>query len=769
MFNYKSVYKQYIALAAVSLLTLAGCGGGSSDTATPENTKTTFVVGNKTAVDFASVIIQDRETGKTVYEGAFSCYSGQTECVLYYTGAEITGSAVLGFKNAQGKTIAFYDTYGAPGAYAPLSVSGGTTGSYLFEELLKASPKLANMTTAELGYRLKNFATNFSGATSSDHYSHLAAYYAGQNNEMDVSQFTSMLSKEIEDMRVPSSVQFNSTSFAVPVKTGLTAESRVCPPGTMLFVKILGKGIDVFDGLFKPFFEQIENLGDAACKPNETNAKLDDIIGQLNYMQKSVDKIRDSVGELSNLQAKAALEPKLKLFNSTVTDLATLSGKYETLRRGQGVGSLKAYVTKRYGTGADALEKAMADPINAVVLSPIVIGAIDSSNQNSYLKKIDGLTASDITFTDALNLLCQSPDVGDLVAMRSLCNQIIASSVARLAASQRMALTLASEAYDLLDAYPETASIYGYNVEKGAAIYSKELEDTFNTQASGLAGSFTANIVNSKNGNGYFYILDGLSTVLLDNMAKVQCADEAGRPLISGWVRSSRDEYLVTNCSADTVRSSYVLARYFLRVNNNSIAGRDNVTNLMGVLIPPLNSYTYMHSFGASKNDGKHAFLRFDRDAWSMAFRSEAYGADRPGSFVYNSSGEYKWILEGHAVVGKDMTSGSNNRLKLSGAWNNGTLKAKNLMLFEQNYDSSEWYDTWFRFTDTLGFSYVFLNQLYYNSPFKDLLCLTIECTGSDQGLSFVNGPQNLILKNADPGNKNLTGWQINGKFIDAE
>jgi hypothetical protein len=512
----------------------------------------------------------------------------------------------------------------------------------------------------------------------------------------------------------------------------------------------------------KPFFKQVGKISSDACKPGDN--KLGQILDALNTLQNSVDNIQNNLGALSNFLAKSKLEEKLKAYDSTTKDLVVLSENYKNLLRLNGVSTLKEYVEKNYGKDGLALDRALAaDTVGGVLTAIIEVSGANRSG--GFLKNIDQLTAGDITFIDGLNLLCANPSVGDVIELRSLCNMAISSTVARLAANHSMALILASEGYAVFDAYPSTARRYGYDVTRGATVYTKALTDVFFSQKNSLATSYQS-IRNSDGSAGYFKLLNGLSVPLLTNLKSVNCYDTNEKMyLISGWVKDASNEYLITNCNTfvEGPRSTIypfpipVQARYFLKVNNTVVSNTDSVANILGVLIP------------ASNKDPNARKLPGTNSQQAQLIALKPSYDPMPGTFTSNGRS-----LKGGTpnIVNSNLTDGPSERLRpYLTPWTNEILTANGLALYNHEGFVYEGVDNWLRYTDKNSMSYVFILNTF--SDRVSLHCVMTDCTSNyfKDTISFQYGIEDLGLSFADPRTdlRLLKGWTIGGQFIDAK
>lgn len=763
----RSLLVSVACFIATLLISACGSGSNSGSNQAPANTKIDFQISNLTNADFQTISIVDRATSTEVYYAELSCPASTRDCMAFYAGPSIAGSAVLEFKDSAGVAVAYYDTADTPGVYVVANVDDFTTGAYLYEQLVTTSEALKTMSIGDFAYRFELFTANYPSQSTDDLYQQLTAHYRFRQGTQPgtSSQFVTMLSQRLLNGEIAEQNEFLLKSTLLLARA--SSSPGGCPTG---FAYLFALGGDVlgellgerFGKALKPYFKQIGKIGSDSCKPGG-NGKLGEILNALNNLQSSVDNIQNNLGALSNFVAKVKLEEKLKSYDRTTKDLIALSENYKNLLRLNQVNSLKDYVSKNYGAGSTALDSALANDSVGGVLTTIIEVA-GGNRSGGFLKDIDALTAGDITLIDGLNLLCANPSIGNLIEQRSLCNMVISSTAARLAAAHDIALILANEGYEVFDAYPTTARRYGYDVTRGAAQYKQSLVDVFYAQKNTLATSYQT-IVNSDGSKGYFKLLDGLSATLLANLKNVNCYDVDEKiHLISGWVKEASNEYLITNCNAQVDGRPLfyipVQARYFLKIDNRTISNTDSVANIMGVLIPTANK------------DPQNAGLPITNPITiKLIAMRHSYGP-QSGTFTLNGFG-----LRGQTpnIVNSNLNDGAPERLRLYlPTWNNSVLKANGLSLFRHEGFVSEGVFNLVRYTDKNLMSNVF--TLITIGDRVRLACNTADCsryrifTGPrSHSISFKYGPIDLDLIETDSSdNRYLNGWQIDGQFIDA-
>ena len=788
MYKFKENFSIFV-VAAIAIC-ISGCGGNNQNQP-PQNTTATFSISNFTASNFTEVSIQNGPNGEIVYQGPINCVTNQTNCMVYYAGSVINQSAILAFKNQEGKVSAYYDTANPPGNYVPAEVTGWTTGAYLYQELINLNPQIKAMDQVDLGFRWRTFTQNYSNNASSDNvYEQLSAYYIAKQatTPQSLNDFLSALGQRLINFESAQSGDFEIYAATLSARALLRASSGGCPTGVSNLISVLAQmaGEKWFGKIYKPIAKEIGKAGADACKAKDgTSAKLDAIINSLNNLQNSVDNLQNDLGKLSNFVATAQMDTNAQSFEDITNDLIQLSKNYEVIRSNESVSSLKEYVVKRGGTGPDALRIALEkDGVGSVFEN--IVSRISSTSDKNYLLQIASLTGPKFnTLTRALDFLCANPSIGDMVQLRSQCNLVIGTTLSRMVAMQAMAATLAGDTYELFEAYPSEATRYGYDLRKTAAQYKVELNEKFTAQSDLMANSYLASIVNQDNTKGAYATLNGLSQTLVDSMSNVDCFDATNNmPLISAWIKEPSSEYLITNCL--TSSTIPVQSRYYWKLSNVEISGRDDVMNVLGVLVPYRFAYNNLTGGNSWYNNLMGSPSSSTTQVNMLAFRSSSLPA--PGTFAHSPywatrMSQFRSLPAGVTENPRVIDYVYDNRTLVGGGdansfipylypWSNNILDSKagqlRLTLFNQNERSNKGF-TAFRHTDDLGFSYVFIDYNYGSA--SKLICLMGECTGGSQtdGLSFKQGPQKLSMRDADGSSRKLFGWAIGGQFIDGK
>ena len=775
------LYASYICFAFFTMFFLAACGGSGSSVA-PENTKTTLSISNKTAADFTELSIEEGYSGKVIYSVEFNCPSQASNCIHFYTGQELKGPVVLTFKDAQGHIAGAFDTPEAPGNYLPAQISLWTTGAYLVEALSNHSPAIVKMTQGDLESRLDLFTKNYSDPDAGivdKNYVDIARYYVNQlqKQPLTIDDFLDNLAQRLINQESAQNSEFSIASSkanllgfdyalnglwrrinSIEFIGSAYAQNTDCSSSTVAFLTIGGS---VAGGVANAFpiagtvISAAFSLGMNSC----TNivSKLNEIMSQLTNLQNSLDNLQNNMGRLTNFIANTKLNTNIQSFTDVSRDLTQLSGNYQVILTNNNVSSLIEYVKLRGGSSSDALKIAL-DKDGATSIFLYLLSRISSTSAQNYLTQIERLTDSQFdTLLSALDMLCRTPGSGSsVIQQRVQCNMAIASTTARFIASQNMAYQLAGATYDLLEAYPSEATRFGYDRSKSAAQQKSDLLLKLQAQREVLISRYRTSVINPDGTSGYYNSFNGLPAALLSNMVSVGCYNQKFPKIanVSAWVKVDPDEYIESSCFS---KDAQVLSRYYIKFSGADVAGRDDVTNILGVLIPSANVDPW------TSNRSGYALPQIN-----MVAMKHATSAPFPGGFAFN--GENLRSSTPKIVI--DNNLGPNNRFQLwVTPWSNEVLKAPGLSLFNKPNDFIyEGMNNWVRYTDASGYSYVF--DLQSGQINAILLCVTADCSKLNTGgISFKNGPQDLSLKNAEnpATDRKLFGWTLGGNFIDAQ
>ena len=788
-----------LALSFAILMT--ACSGGSSSSSTaPQNTTFTLSVSNKTDVDFTEISIEDGFTGRVLYSGRFNCIANQVGCVLFYTGSEFSGPVVLTFKDQYGHIVAAYDTPTAPGSYLAAEVSLWSTGVYLFDALSRRNATIADMSQAEIESRLDLFTRNSlrkNTVSHDDNYVDLAMYYVHkiQMGPLSLNDFLDGLAQRLINFEVADISEFSiaanrtaSTAITQGFKTALNssfdflksfkfisvaqAQNTSCSSDTVAFLTLSGSVAGGVTNAF-PLAGTVLSTVSALAMNSCTNiaSELNTIINQLASLQNSLDNLQNRMGVLTNFLASSQISTNIQEFSDATSNLTQLSKNYQLILTNNNVKSLTEYVKLRGGDGADALAITLQKDGYNSRLEDLIIRTGETVDKN-YLLQVDRLTSQTDALISALDLLCNDPGPGSsIVKQRIQCNLVIATTTAKLIAAQTMAYKLSSETYDLLEAYPSEATRFGYDLSRSAAQNKAELLDKNKAQLNELISKYRNAAQNDDGSSGYYNVFNGISSSLQTKMAQNNCKyDVSGSPAISEWYRSGRDEYIETLCKDN---QTPIKARYFLKIGDASV-NSDSVANVLGVLVGAISVR------GPSQGAGFEIPPYWNSGPYNkLALKLNT--APIPGNFSVNSN-----LLSREGVT------------QISSGLSNGTLRGDFFELGQQPYQSSLFKSSgltllkssnsgtygnqysWFRYTDSSRYSYVFaVNRIF------GIACLSGDCTTNEYALpttgdrrigslSFKNGPQKLglafynnpLLRNPPEGSVGLLAFFLNDKLM---
>jgi hypothetical protein len=449
------------------------------------------------------------------------------------------------------------------------------------------------------------------------------------------------------------------------------------------------------------------------------------------------------MGMLTNFVATSQMNTNIQEFSDTITNLTQLSKNYGLILSNNNVKSLREYVKLKGGSGSNALTVTLQKEGYNSRFEDLLNRTGETVDLN-YLLQVDRLTEQMDSLIGALDLLCNDPGQGSLIVkQRVQCNLVISTTTVKLIAAQAMAYKLASETYDLLEAYPSEATRFGYDRSKSAAQNKAEILNKHQTQLNSLIAKYRNSVQNYDGSAGYYNAFNGLSTTLLDKMKMSNCKfDISGSAAINEWFRVGRDEYIETLCKDN---QTPIKARYFLKIDDKS-ANSDDIVNVLGVLVEarPFGGGPRPRE-GAGMAVGKNMNETYDKLALKMSIAPIA------GSFSVNSNLPSR---EGVTKISSGLSDGTirgGDFFELSQqSFQSDLFKSSGLTLLK--ISNSGWDQTysWFRYTDSAKYSYVFaINRMF------GISCLTSDCTTHDYwrdtgggksigSLSFKKGPQKL-------------------------
>lgn len=621
--------KQFIRYGALLATTvyLVGCGGGSgSNNTQPEsNAKTIVKIGNETPFNFASAIVQS-STGTVYYEGAFNCAKSDTNCYLNLM-QDINESVTILFKDSNGRVVEAVIVADAPGTYISLYPNGFSTGFYLVTRLaeeLKASNDLSWLAVND---RVQTFFTNYDSPDGTlDPYEEVGDYYTSQlikgvaSESAFIAAFKQRLLNwdiaEASELPVPGA-QFANLydrilAFFRARDTGLinyaVAQEAGCGAGLSTFLNFAENLASIIP-VVGDAVSGAAAIGNSYC--DGTDAKLDQIMSQLNNLQDSVNNVDRNVGAIASFLSDAAANAKTTELQKLATDVKNLSAQYKRFLMSKGAKTLQEYFTHKGGWDA-----AIKDGGSA--LDNLLGAAYKDRNSSNLFPKISHTTdlAEFDTYLNALNLRCKTPPTtsnDNFVLTRQQCNNIIQANSGRLVAAQGMLLPIVKDVYSVLNTYKAQAELtylLPSEIHDYASAYT-DIRTAFNQQQTNMVNSYKSRIGSL----GYFNAFEGLNAELLDHLAGRQC-EQSGRdrvkgPAIVGWYQLSSnktDQYIETNCKMGTA-SQRIKARYYYAAQNGSGSNvnANDVANVLGVPV----AFEYIRNaqplFNSDANDSLHS------------------------------------------------------------------------------------------------------------------------------------------------------------------
>lgn len=791
---------KFTGLALSLAMLLTACSGGSSSSSTaPANTQATLNISNKTDVDFTEISIEDGFTGKVLYSGSFACASQQTGCVLFYTGPEFSGPVVMTFNDRHGHIAAAYDTPLAPGNYLPAEVSLWSTGAYIFDALARRNSNIAKLSQGEIESRLDLFTRNYSNPSAvghDDNYIDLAMYYVHkiQIGPLSMSDFLDGLAQRLINYEVADASEFSivinrTASITRGINGALSpilgrlkslelvsaayAQSTDCNGSTVAFLTASGSIAGGVANAY-PVAGTIASTVSALFMNSCTNivTELNTIISQLANLQNSLDNLQNRMGMLTNFVATSQMSTNIQGFSDTITNLTQLSKNYQLILTNNKVKSLGDYVKLRGGKGADALAITLQKDGNGSRFEDL-LSRIGSTIDQNYLLQLDRLTSQIDTLIGALDLLCKDPGPGSaIVKQRVQCNLVVTTTTGQLIAAQTMAYKLASETYDLLEAYPTEATRFGYDISMTAAQQKTELLKKHQSQLNNLIAKYRNAIQNNDGSSGYYNAFNGLSTTMLSDMTAYNCKYDSGSAAISEWFKTGGDEYIETLCKDN---QTPIKARYYLKIGDKA-ANSNSIANVLGVLVDATSVK------GPYPGTGMETATPTSYNNWGLYDKVVLKMSINPVAGTFSVSSNPK-LRVGNTLISSGLADETINRgdyYKIGQQpYQSNLFASSGLTLLQSVAGGTGRAFSWLRYTDNAGYSYAFaMNQ--------EIECLTSDCTTTPYYeavsyprrigiLNFKNGPQKLgfamynepnPFKEVLPGSSGLATFFLDSKLM---
>jgi hypothetical protein len=322
-------------------------------------------------------------------------------------------------------------------------------------------------------------------------------------------------------------------------------------------------------------------IGNSYC--DDTDAKLDKIIGQLNDLQNSVKVVDSNVSAIGSFLFKKEANDKTAEIQLRVKELQDLNAQYNRFLMSKKVNSLQAYFAKVGGWDAAIKDGGPA-------LDNLLGAAYKNRDTKNLFPLILNTTGNETfqTYVDALEARCGKQPTSsneNFVITRQQCNNIIQANSGRLVAAQGILLPIAKDVYAVLNTYNKQAEntyLLPSEIPSYADAYVR-IRNEFNKQQTLMVKNYKSIIGEL----GYFNVFAGLNQGLIDSLVSRQCMqdgkDRANGPAIIGWYQpntNTKDNYIVTNCKVGS-SSNRIVARYYY--NDQGSVNTNDVANVLGV------------------------------------------------------------------------------------------------------------------------------------------------------------------------------------------
>lgn len=600
--------KKFIQLSVVmaSAIYLTGCGGGGSNSSQPSSdAKTVMKIGNETPFDFASVTVQSTNGTTHYYDGQFKCVKTDTKCYLNIN-QDINESVTLLFKDGIGRVVSADVLADVPGTYISLYPNGMSTGFYLMSRLASELKASDNLSWTEVNDRVQNFFTNYDSPDGTlDPYEEVGDYYTSQlikgvASEADfLSAFEKRLLKwdvaQSDELPKPGAQYANLYQRILaqfkPSESGLIsyafAQEASCGTGLSTFLNFTENLASIIP-VVGDAVSGAAAIGNSYC--DDTDAKLDKIIGQLNDLQNSVYVVDNNVGAIGKFLYEAAANNKTAEIQLVVKELQDLNAQYNDFLLRKKANSLQAYFAQVGGwdaaikDGGSALDKLLGAAYknrDTKNLFPLILNTTGNETFQNYVAALKAQCDKQPTSSDE-----------NFVITRQQCNNIIQANSGRLVAAQGILLPIAKDVYAVLNTYNKQAEdtyLLPSEIPSYADAYVR-IRNEFNKQQTQMVQNYKTNIGEL----GYFNAFSGLNAQLISSLVSRQCMqdgkDRANGPSIIGWYQpntNSQNNYIVTNCKIGTLPDR-IVARYYF--NDQGNVDTNNITNILGV--PVATAYT---------------------------------------------------------------------------------------------------------------------------------------------------------------------------------
>jgi hypothetical protein len=597
-----------ILMAVIAfVVSLTGCGGGGSNNSQPSSdAKTVMKIGNDSPFDFASVTVHSTNGTVNYYDGQFKCVKTDTKCYLNIN-QDINESVTLLFKDSAGKLVRAVIVADVPGTYISLYPSAMDTGFYLMLRIANDLKATNNLSWFEVNDRVQTFFTNYDSPDGSlDPYEEVGDYYTSQliKGVASESAFLSAFEQRLLNWDIAQNDEL--PKLGAQYANLYQRLLALFKPRESAFIGYAyaqeascGTGLTTFLNFTENLASAIPVVGDAVAGAaaignsycDDTDAKLDKIMSQLNALQNSVNLVDGKLTAIGAFVFDTETNRKTTEFQKLADKSKRLVEHYKNFLKDNNVSSLDLYFKNKGGW-----DQALAAGDSAL---KYILGAVYKDPSSSlFVDTLDTTNNADFqSYLAALKSRCAtqpSSSKENFVLTRQQCNNIIQANTGRLVAAQGMMLPIVKDVYTVLNTYSDKAkNTYQRppGSESYATVYS-DIKAAFSQQQMTMVAAYKSKI----GGLGYFNAFDGLDDGLIKSLVTRQCMqdgkDRVNGPAIIGWYApdtNSKNNYIVTNCKIGS-SSNRIVARYYY--NDQGSVNSNDVANVLGVPV----AYHYVSS-----------------------------------------------------------------------------------------------------------------------------------------------------------------------------
>lgn len=608
------------------MLGLVSCGGdGTSSTQEGNpNGNIKFSVANGVSQDFTSVSITTDSSNTNLYSGPFSCPSANT-CSLTIAANTKEGYTVL-FYNADGDLVGAWTSSSPPASFTSINASATHFGAYLFGQLDKANPEENHLSVAEVNhYFSKSNAAAIAQGQTPDFFLNLkmdSDTYFAATGAQSATGYYQQLQASLDKGEILATPL--SSASASPVKAKIivaaspviaAAPTPKCSATTKGAAAILGgaagavagwggQSIDVTNKIVDniPYLGAISKgiaaLFGAACDDTENRFQaifdqLDSLKAQLTSLQTGLDNVQNSINAIQNTVSLNQAKTSFLEIQTIISDMDGVIASYQKFvgpQKGQ-YASLVDFFAQTGGLdNASMVPGSNKNGIQAGAIK--LISSLDA--QRKLLTDIAQPTRFDLIKTNLNNVCATDPGminaVGDFLAIRKACNNMIISLLVQITAYQGMFQNMLIDELNVLEvARLAKLSAFG-NPFKGETV-ALQKEDV-RSYAQAALTNVTDGLPATYGLMDGFPILQsiankdlGCSRLIFNLEAKSFADGVSYQPNISAWYSGPNTPwgpYVVANCSNGS-QTTYSKFYY---------TGATAARNVMGVLVGSEVSYT---------------------------------------------------------------------------------------------------------------------------------------------------------------------------------